>query len=434
MITAAGVGSGIDIEGILSQLMELERQPIEALNQKRQRLDVELSAFGSVKSALSELSTTARKLGDGDTFGPFVASTTDEDVFTAEATGGGAAEAHDIEVISLAQNHRMASSAYASIDDTVSNGTWSFSSGENSFDVEIGAGANTLLDLRDAINDSADNTSIVASILNVDGGSRLILSANESGTANQITLGGNSSAPTSPGFEEVTEATDAELVIDGFAVTGSSNTVTDVLSGVTLQLKGVGEGTLSTARDTESMRASLDEFVTGYNDLISGFKTLSEGELSGDRMPRNIESKLRDAFFTPVELANGESFSPVSLGFTFDRYGVLSIDETRLSDAQKGGLEQFIQAFTTPDTGLASRFEAVFEPYTQSGGFIAGREDGIDSRKRSIDQQIDRLDYRLIQTEQRYRRQFTVMDQLVSDLQSTSSFLVSRLGAGVQNP
>ncbi|MEE9320408.1 MAG: flagellar filament capping protein FliD [Granulosicoccus sp.] len=426
MITAAGVGSGIDIESILSQLMTLEQQPITALEEKRKGLDVELSAFGSVKSALNELATNARTMGDASKFGPFVANTSDEAVFTAEATGGGAGESHEIEVLALAQGHRVASQAYASTDASVSTGNWSFSSGENSFDIDIGAGNSTLLDLRDAINDSVDNTSVVASILNVDGGSRLILTAKESGTANAITLGGSATG-TGIGFADITPASDAELIVDGFAVTGSSNSVSDVMSGVTLSLTGVGKAEVNTSRDTESLRTSLDEFVTNYNGLRDTLTTLAETELNGDRMPRNIEAKVRNLFSAPIELANGDSMSPLSLGFTFDRYGTLSIDETKLNDAQKNGLENFINAFAEKDTGLANKLEGVLDQYTQAGGIIAGRNDGIDNRRQSLDTQIERLEYKLGRTEERYRRQFTVMDQVVSQLQASGSYLQNRL-------
>jgi flagellar hook-associated protein 2 len=144
-------------------------------------------------------------------------------------------------------------------------------------------------------------------------------------------------------------------------------------------------------------------------------------------MPRNIEAKIRNLFSAPIELANGDTMSPLSLGFTFDRYGSLSIDETKLSDAQKNGLDNFINAFAEKDTGLANKLEEVLDQYTQAGGIIAGRNDGIDSRRQLIDTQIERMEYRLVRTEERYRRQFTEMDRVVSQLQASGSFLQSRL-------
>jgi flagellar hook-associated protein 2 len=429
MITAAGAGSGIDVESIISQLMNLERQPINDLNRKRQQLDVELSAFGSVKSAMSELATTARTLGDSSKLGPFVASSSDEDVFTASVTSGTAAEFHEVEVLALAQNHRLASGAFASVDASVGAGTYSLASGENSFDVTIDATNNSLTGLRDAINDSLDNTSIVASILNVDGGSRLVLTARESGTANSISVNGGALGGNA--FSDITAASDAELIVDGFTVTSASNAVSDVISGVTLNIEGLGTAIIDTERDTESLRESLDEFVSKYNTLRENMNSLSDSELQGDRLPRNAESRLRTAFSEQLTLANGATMSPTELGFTFDQYGVLSISDTRLADAQKGSLEKFVDAFTQAETGLAARFEDVLNEYTSAGGLISNREDGINSRQRLIDNQIERYDYRLERAEQRYRRQFGTMDLLVTQLQSTSSFLASRLGGSI---
>ena len=117
-LTAAGVGSGIDIESILEQLGEIERQPIVNLETKREELDVELSAFGTVKSALSTFQSAADLLGNSDDFGAFVATSSDEAVFTATSSGGEVAENLEIEVLSLATNHRLSSAAYASADST----------------------------------------------------------------------------------------------------------------------------------------------------------------------------------------------------------------------------------------------------------------------------------------------------------------------------
>ncbi len=429
MITAAGVGSGIDVESIISQLMQLERQPVDALTRRRESLDVELSAFGSVKSAMNELATISRTLGDSALFGPFQASSSDEDVYSATATGGSSAESHSVEVLSLAQNHRLASSLFESRDSAVGTGSYSFSSGDNSFSITVDATSNSLVGLRDAINDSADNTSVAASILKVDGGSRLVLNAKEGGTANTITLSGTGSSVS--GFNEITAAVDAQLIVDGFAVTHSSNVVSDVIEGVTLNLKSIGVSNLETHRDVDSLRESMNQFVEKYNSLRTGFDQLSSGNLQGDRLPRNAESKLRNIFSEPIQLANGDAINPMDIGFTFDRYGVLSIDESRLEAASSGGLEKFIDIFTTTDSGFADKIETALEDYTRADGFISGREDGIENRQQSIDKQLERMDNRLISTEARYRRQFTTMDQMVTQLQSTSSFLTDRLSRNI---
>lgn len=424
MITAAGVGSGIDVEGIISQLMELERAPVNALDAKRQRLDVELSAFGSVKSAMNELSTAARALGEATSFGAYVASSSDEEVFTADAGGSAASEAHEIEVLSLASAHRVASSGYASADAAVTDGTWTLSSSGESFDVVM-AGGQTLTELRDAINDSEDNDVMVASILNVDGSSHLVLNAKESGASGTIGV----ASPGGATFDEIRPALDASLEVDGFSVTSASNTVSGVIEGVTLNLVGEGTGTIDTTRDTESLRESMDTFVAQYNAMRDKLTEMADGQLQGDRLPRDAELRLRSVFSLPISTDGGQSITPLELGFTFDKYGVLSIDEARLVKAQEAGLERFVDVFTRADEGFGAQMVAALDDFTRAGGLIGDREDGIGNRRASLDGQIERYDFRLEQTETRYRRQFTVMDRMVSDLQSTSSFLFQRLGA-----
>lgn len=425
MITAAGVGSGIDVESIITSLMELERQPIEALNSRRQTLDVEISAMGLIRSSMTDLATSARLLGDDTRFGPFQASSTDEDVFTATATGGSSAEFHSVEVLSLAQNHRVASGLYASSEASITTGTMSFSSGENTFEITVDGTNNTLTGLRDAINDAAENTSVSASILNVDGGSRLVLNAKEGGTSNAITVGGSNSI--SSNLTEITEALDAELIVDGFAVTNPSNSVSDVIEGVTLDLKAIGTSDVQTQRDTESLRESLDAFVTNYNNFRTELDRLSANQLQGDQLSRTAEAAIRNIFTQNIELANGENVNPLDLGFTFDRYGVLSIDETRLENAQADGMESFIEAFATTDTGFSAKIEDAIERFTSVDGIISGRQKGLENRQGAIDSRVEQMDYRLESTEARYRRQFTIMDQLVTQLQSTSSYLVNQL-------
>lgn len=427
MITAAGAGSGIDIESILSQLDQLNRQPVNTLNQKRAELDVELSAYGTVKSALSSLQTAADALGSTSDFGAFVATSGDEDVFTATSTGGDVSENLDVEVLALATNHRIASSAYSSADATVAEGVYGFASGEDSFDITLTSENATLQGLRDAINDSIDNSSVSASIVNVDGGSRLVLTSKNSGTEGQITvtdpaLSGGSGSD----FSEITPATDASLIIHGFTVTSSSNTITDAIDGVTLNLKSVGEASVSTERDTSSLRSSLDEFVSKYNSMTATLSNLGSSQLQGDQLPRGVETRMREIFFNEIELTNGDKSTALGLGFTFDREGQLSIDETKYNDAIESGTDRFVEFFSSTD-GIASKFSNLVDEYTQAGGILDSREDGVDTRKGNIDDQIERLEYRLEQASDRLRRQFTAMDLTVTNLQSTSSFLTSRL-------
>ncbi|HBR96100.1 MAG TPA: flagellar cap protein [Gammaproteobacteria bacterium] len=420
-ITSAGVGSGIDIESLLTNLMEVERAPLNAMNQRKSAISVQISAYGQLKSNMSALEDIVEKLGDSTKFGDYVATSSDEEVFTATTTTGAIAEQHDIEVLSLAQNHRMTSASFADSATEVGTGSYAFSSGDESFSVTIDTANNSLKGLRDAINDSADNTSISASIINVDGGSRLVLTAKEGGTANTIT------APAM--FSDLTTATDATFEIDGFMTTSSSNTVADVIPGVTLQLKSVGEASVATERDVETIKENLDEFVAAYNTLSTSISALSEGTLSGDSLGRGFLNKIRQEFFSEIALDNGDTLTAFDLGLTFDKEGTLSIDSDTFEEMTTENLESFINAFTDIESGLSTKLEDTLSVYTQAGGFIDNRTDGLDSRSDSIDTQIERLEVRLESIEARYRRQFTVMDQMVAQLQAGSDYLNSQLSS-----
>jgi len=409
--------------------MTLERAPVRALEQKRSELDVELSAYGSTRSAINELASVARTLGDASRLGPFQTASTDELVATATASGTASSESHEIDVTSLASTHRLASDPFASAEADVGTADWRFSSGDNDFTLSLDGGARSLRDLKDAINDSVDNDSVVASLLNVDGGTRLVVTARESGSAAEISIQrqGGPLGPVDAGFVETSAATDAVFTVDGFAVSSAGNTVSDVLEGVTLELTGEGTTTVSTQRDTEIMRETLAEFVTRYNELTGNLRSAADGVLNGDRLPRNVESSLRGVFNAPFADGANAGLTATQIGFTFDKTGLLSIDEGRLGASQEAGLEAFIDTFARAESGFAATLLAAVEPYTRADGRIAGREDGIDRRKSTIDDNIERFDYRLEKTETRLRRQFTAMDLIVSELQTTSTFLAERL-------
>lgn len=430
-LTAAGVGSGIDVESILQQLGEIERQPVVALEAKKEALDVELSAFGTVKGAISSFQTAVEALGSNADFGAFVASSSDEEVFTATASNGQDAVNQEVEVLALATNHTLSSGAYASADSSVETGSLTFSSGENSFQIDVDGNNNTLAGLRDSINDSIENKTVSASIINVDGGSRLVLTAKESGIDGKIDVSRNSNLPlgdNSAGFQEIKEATDASLIVHGFQVTRSSNTINDVISGVTLDLTGVGKSTVDSRRDLTSLETALNEFVTSFNNMNSTLTNMAQTDLQGDQLPRGIEQRMRNMFFNAVDLGDGDSATALDMGFSFDRYGELSLDSSRYESALDQGVNRFVNVFSQNDTGLSSIFSDLATEYTQSGGIISDREDGVDTRKSALDDQIERLEYRLEKSSVRLRSQFTAMDLAVTNLQQTSSFLTTRLG------
>lgn len=419
MITAAGAGSGLDIESIISQLMTLEQQPINELQGDISDLSAELSDVGRLKSAVTSLSEAAEKLGDDTEFGAWESISSDEDVAVVSSADGKTSQNHSIEVSALAVAHRMVSDPYTSSIEELALGDYTFGSGDESFTVTLEAGLNTVSDLRSAINNSVDNTTIQASILNVDDGSRLVLTALNAGVDNVIT------APAE--FNELTAASDAELTIDGLAVTSSSNTLSDSIPGLTLDLKAIGTLEVTSERNTDGIRDLLNEFASSYNSMQSTMNSLAEGSLQGDSIVRRIDSSLRTDFFTPVDIGDGSEYSMFDYGFTFDKEGTLTVDETKMNESFGENLTRAVNIFSTEDTGFSARLVATLDALTDTDGFFDIREEAIAARDKALDDQVLRLEDRLEQTESRYRRQFGAMDALVSQLQANGNYLIQSL-------
>jgi flagellar hook-associated protein 2 len=326
-------------------------------------------------------------------------------------------------VLDLAQAHRIASAAFSDPNAIVGTGTLTIGVGADSFDVVIDSSKQTLAGIRDAINSSENNTGVMASIINVDGGSRLVLTARDGGTANTLTVSGLSALS----FTEVDAAKDAVLEVDGFQVTRASNTIADVLSGVTLQLKGQGDADLSIVADTESYTKAAQELVDAYNALSDTIESLRQGPLRGDTLMLRLDSKLRQAFSSPVAGLTADFSYAVELGLSFDRNGVLSLNQTKLESAMATDFDSVVALFGRENDGLLARLNSVLNTYTGSGGLIDNRNQGLDGQIRSLDQRIDSYEYRLTLIEERYRRQFSALDGLLGQLQGTSSFLSQQL-------
>ncbi len=418
MLSSAGIGSGLDVNGIVSSLMAIERRPLDTLNQKQNDIQVQLSGWGRLNSSISSLEDAATKLQDTSSFGKFTATSSDEAIATATVSAGSTAESHDIKVITLAEKHRLASDLYTDPDAAVGQGTRTFTVDGTSFDVTIDATNDSLTGLRDAINAAAGNNGVAASIINVDGGSRLVLTARESGTKGAIT------APA--GFTEINAATDAELEVDGFAVTASSNTVTDVLPGITLELKDVGTVQIDTQPDTDGMKDLLNDFVTNYNSLVATVQSLRDGDLGADGLLLGIEGSLRSQFFVSQDVG-GQPTTVFDMGLTFDKDGVLSLDSAKLDEALTENPDRVRAFFTTAETGYGERIKNTLREYTKVDGLISTRQDTLNDRTRSLDDEKERLEFRLSRTEQRYRDEYTRLDTIMAQLNSTGSYLTGQL-------
>ena len=462
-ITAAGTGSGLDIEKIIETLTEAERAPTESRLASREiEIQADISAYGSLKGALTDFQSAFSGLSTLKDLAARAATSTNEGTFTATASSGAAVGTTDIQVTQLASNHKLVSKAdFSGPADAVGAGTMTLTLGGNSFDVEIVGGENnTLAGIRDAINDDADNPGITASILSITDEfgattSKLVLTADESGSSNAITVSvsgdadGNdtdNSGLSSFAFTDEMNGNmdqrsgpeDAALLIDGtYAVYSSSNVFEGVIDGVTINAitanPGVDE-TLNVSLDKTAINERLAEFVEAFNVLSDTLDFLTDydidsreaGLLTGDFAARTIETQIRRTISGVIESATSGFSTLASIGITTQRDGSLALDSTKLGSALNSNFDD-VAELLAGDDGIAKVLDDKLEGFLRSDGILSSRNKTLQSQLDEIDKQREKLNLRINSFEERIRLQYTNLDILVGQLQSTGDFVTQQL-------
>ena len=448
-IASTGIGSGLDIAGIVQSLVAAEGQPVETrIGLQEARAQAKLSAFGSLKSALADLRDKLEIMKTQEKFLTRKAVSGNENVFTATADTNALPANYALEVVQLAQSQKLTSGAFADSDAVVGTGTLTLAVGTDSMDLEITAENNTLAGIRDAINSASDNPGVSATIVNADAGSYLILTGNSTGAANTITVtqaggdGGLSVLEYDPGMgltalTESAAAQDALLRIDGFDVMSDSNTFTGAVQGVSITvLEDTGGATelLAVENDETASRALVGDFVESYNALISTLDGLTDynaeadlaAPLLGDSTVRGIRDQIRRELSIAVTDIDADFSTLREVGIETQLDGTLTINDDELSNALADDFVRFGQLFSTTD-GFGVRLFNLTDGFLDSEGIIEARTKGIESQIEGLSDERESLNERLALLETRLLRQFNALDSLLAQLSSTSNFLAQQL-------
>lgn len=464
-ITSSGIGSGLDISGLVSQLVAAEGQATSVrLDTKEAKAQATLSAVGTLKATLAEFQSSLAGLKTSTSYGNRKATSADTDLFTATATSSAAVGAYDIEVVQLAQANKVRSAGFTDSAAVVGTGTLTIAVGTDLLTLNIDSSNDSLAEIRDAINSASGNTFVNATIVNVDDGvggteSRLVLSGTQVGASKTITItvddddlndtdASGLSRLATGNLVQMDAAQDAVINIDTQSVTRSSNTISDAIDGVTLNVLSAhatpGATTdLTVTADTAAVSSAVNAFVTSYNKMIDTFNQLNSydatsgatGTLFGDATLRSIQSQIRREFTDSVTGLTGNLRSLVDLGITTQDNGTLKIDSTKLNAAITNNLGDVATLFSSSD-GVATRLDALITSYTNSSGALDSRTASLTDRIEDIADQREALNRRLASLEKRLLAQFTALDTLVSQLNSTSTFLSQQLAnlPGAINP
>lgn len=456
-ISSLGAGSGIFSADLVDQLVNAERRPVELrLDRRANEAQTKISAFGALRAALEALKSPLEALTKADGLKALQASSSNESVATvsvdpAVATRG----SYSVNVTQLAQAQSLASGSFADSDTaSVGTGTLTFTVNGVSTDVVVDSTNNTLQGLADSINSA--NGGLSAGVVDTGSGFRLVLSSDESGLENsiQVSVSDNDGVNTdgvglsqfafdgtASNLTETVAAKDALLEVNGISVSRSTNTVEDVVQGVTFDLKSVGSSNVKLEKDLDEVASRVQEFVDKYNSLqdvidkAAGYNatTGTGGILSGDSTIRGIERDLRSSLTAvPVGLESSPVRTLADLGFsTNPSNGKLEFDSAVFKEKLEANPDAVTALFSEQGgvDGVAGRIETTIEGYLASDGAISGRTKGLNAALDQIQEQRERLNFRMETYRERLVAQFSAADSLISQLNSTGNYVSQQLAA-----
>lgn len=343
-------GLGLDVQGIVDQIIAVDSQPIFDLQDQQAELQSEIDAFNTLSSNLSTLSSKLSVLNSPESFATRTAKSSNEEVLTATASSEAIPGAYQILVNRLALlDNFVSDTTFTASNASIGTGSFDLTVGSTVTTITISSSNNTLTGLRDAINSSGAN--VIASVVNDGTGNRLTITSKESGSANAISISNNTLtlADSSPFTFSRTHQIggdlsllDASLTVNGLAITSSDNEVEGVIQGVTLKLSGTSTTNLNltVSNDTDKVKASVGEFVDAYNDIVSFINaqftfdasTGTAGVLAGDPLVRSIQSDLARTVSRSVSGLQGPLNNLAAAGVKLNNDGTLEVDEAELDD------------------------------------------------------------------------------------------------------
>lgn len=465
MISSPGLGSGLDVNGIVNQLMSIEQRPLALLNNKEAKQQAQISAYGNLKSALSSFQNSAKSLSNLSLFNGVSAKIGDTTLASVSASSTAATGNHQIEVQNLAEAQKIKSESFPATSTVIGSGTLTITFGTYNGDgtftnnpaktsktITIEPDETDLASVRDAINEAG--VGITASIVNDGSGNRLVIASNDTGINNAVKItvtdddGNNldnvglsklAYDASTGGIANMTQtvaARNATIVVDGITISKSSNTITDALEGVTINLLKSAPGTptnLSISQDSSKIQAAISAFVGAYNDLVKTINDVSRynadskqaSVLTGDATVRSVQTQIRGVLnsFLPDAPSGLNSLSQI--GINFQKDGTLQLDSTKLNAVISDPNKDIASLFTT--NGFAVKLDKLVDGMLKSNGLIDGRVDGINDSIRDLGRQRESLSRRLEDVEKRFRAQFTSLDTMIASMTQTSTFLQQQL-------
>lgn len=458
-ISSIGIGSNLQLSDLLDQLQKAEQAPLDAINTQAKSYQTKLSAYSQVQSVLSAYQAAANKLSDAATFGAVKATVGTPDVMSVATAPKAVPGNYSITVNTLATAQSLVSGNVTDQKSAIGGGELLFDFGEalatggastSTKKVTIPAGS-SLEGMRDAINKAG--IGVTASIVNDGSASpyRLVLTSEKTGTQATMRVSSTDAAlnnvvafdPAAAAgvnkMEQKVPPANATLKINGIDVVSQSNSVVDAAQGVTMNLAKTGTTSLVVTRDNEAIKASVQAFVTAYNNIQNTAKSLTafdtkagtSAALTGDGTLRSIQSSLRSMLGGATDDSNGGKITLIDVGIAFDKDGTMKLDDAKLTKALNNNLGGVTALFssTTGSGGIGKQASAYIDSLSKTDGALKVAQDGITKTLKDLEKDYTRVQDRVTATVDRYKAQFTQLDLAVAQMNRTSSYLTQQFNA-----
>jgi flagellar hook-associated protein 2 len=452
-IQFGGLITGLDTNALVAGLVQAERRSITLLQNQKVRFQAQDAVFTSVIGALGSLKSSAQNLSVSTDFIKRSATSSVPALLTVSASSAAGIGSSVIAIDSLAKAQSIQSTSFVDTSAAIGTGTLTISVAGTDTDIVIDNNSNTLAKLRDAINDSG--APATATIVNVSAGAtadyRLIVQSDETGTANAVTISSllaGGADPFSGGGEVVQAAADAVFAVNGLKISRSSNTISDAIPGVTFTLldEGDQDGVIDVTDPTAKVTVTPNNSViaTAVKDLVENFNAVNkivndqftldpntnrQGSTAGDSALRRVIGRLRNELSAAG--GSGASYKYLSdIGIRFQKDGSLTVDESKFADALEQDATSVANLFLTVQNGIGKRVpDAVDDSISAVDGALVFRQKGIGQSIKQIDDKIAREERRIAAMEERLVKQFTALEELVSQLKSQGDFLTQQISA-----
>lgn len=431
----SGIATGLDTETLVQQLMAIERRPLVLMQERKNLLQQQRDAWRDINTRLNNLRDRMAELSRTSLFEGRSAVSSAADVATASATRDAAEARYNIEVVQLAQSHRVAS---AKLEGAIGyTGSTRLAVGDRDpVVIEIDAD-DTVHTIAEKINEA--DVAVTARV--IDG--RLVIQADETGEAHQLKFEGalwRELGITGDDGEildtaQLQSAQDAVFKIEGLTIARSSNKIDDVIEGVTFTLQGEGETVIDIKRDEAAVLDAVRKFVEQYNSTMSFIQSRSSdgGVLQGDTLLMRIAFQLRSDITARVGGAGLAYNQLAAVGISIDRHGTMTLNEAKLREALADDPEAVQKLFAaTQDAdgfdGVTARLESRFQAWLQAGdGLLAARQKMFGDRMKAIDDSIEQMERRLEIREQNLMRQFIALEEVMAAFQTQAMWLEGQI-------